>query len=137
MFDKSDNLYFIEMGPRNGGNMIPDLLLIATGEDMIAATVESAMGNEYKFNNAKNKNKCIATYVLHSSKDRYFQYIKFKNDIEDKIIKKVMYKKKGDPVQYFDGSNKAIGIIFLKFNNEEEMLKFMDNPAYWIEVILE
>lgn len=137
MFDKEDNLYFIEMGPRNGGNMIPDLLFMATGEDMIAATIESAMGNKYKFNNIENKDNFIATCVLHSDKDGYFQDLKFKNDMEKKIIKKVMYKKKGDPVEYFDGANKAIGIIFFKFDTQEEMLAFMNNPENWIEVLVE
>ena len=136
MFDKEDNLYFIEMGPRNGGNMIPDLLLMATGEDMIAATIESAMSNKYKFNKVDNKNKFIATFVLHSDKDGYLQDIKFKNGIEKNIVKKVMYKKKGDQVQYFDGANKAIGIIFFKFDTQEEMLKFMNSPENWIEVIV-
>lgn len=137
MVDKDDNLYFIEMGPRNGGNMIPDLLLMATGEDMIAATVESAMGNEYKFTHKTYEEKYLATYVLHSSRNGFFKNIKYKNCIEEKIIKKVIYKKKGDLVQYFDGANKAIGILFLKFNNQEEQLNFMNNPKNWIEVKIE
>ena len=136
MIDKDDNLYFIEMGPRNGGNMIPDLLLMATGEDMIAATVESAMGNQYKFKHNTYEDIYLSTYVLHSSKNGVFVDVKYKNDIEEKIIKKVMYKKKSDLVQCFDGANKAIGILFLKFNNQEEQLNFMNNPENWIEVIV-
>ena len=34
MIDKNDNLYFIEIGPRNGRNMIPTFLMAT--EDMIA-----------------------------------------------------------------------------------------------------
>lgn len=137
MIDKNDNLYFIEMGPRNGGNMIPDLLLMATGEDMIAATVESAMGNQYKFKHYIYKDIYLSTYVLHSSKNGYFDGIIYKNCIREKIIKKVLYKKKYDAVQYFDGANKAIGILFLKFNNQAEQLNFMNNPNDWIEVSVE
>ena len=136
MIDNDDNLYFIEMGPRNGGNMIPDLLLMATGEDMIAATVESTMGNEYKFTHKTYEEKYLSTYVLHSSKNGYFDDIKYKNGIKEKVFKKVIYKKRGDTVQYFDGANKAIGILFLKFNNQEEQLNFMNNPENWIEVIV-
>lgn len=137
MIDKNDKLYFIEMGPRNGGNMIPDLLYMATGEDMIAATIESAMGNEYKFKNSINEDKFISTYVLHTDKDGSFIDIKYKNSIEDKIIRKVIYKKKGEAVEYFDGANKAIGILFLKFETQEEQMDFVSNPEKWIEVIVE
>ena len=45
MFDNKDKLYLIEMGPRNGGNMIPDLLKMITGVDLIEATIETAIGN--------------------------------------------------------------------------------------------
>lgn len=137
MIDKNDKLYFIEMGPRNGGNMIPDLLLMATGEDMIAATVESAMGNKYRFKNNISEDKFVSTYVLHTDKDGSFIDIIYKDSIEERIIKKVIYKKKGDPVQYFDGANKAIGILFLKFETQEEQTEFVSNPEKWIEVIVE
>mgnify|MGYP006372660751 CR=1 FL=1 len=82
MIDKNDNLYFIEMGPRNGGNMIRDLLLMATGEDMIAATVESAMGNEFIFKNSVFQDKYVSTYVLHSDKDGVFVDVDYKNGID-------------------------------------------------------
>lgn len=137
MIDKNDNLYFIEMGPRNGGNMIPDLLQMATGEDMIAATVESAMGNEFKFENSSCEDRYVSTYVLHSDKDGVFVDIDYKNGIENKITKKVIYKKKGDAVQYFDGANKAVGIVFLEFDTQEEQMEFICNPEKWIEVRVE
>ena len=49
MIDNNDNLYFIEMDPRNG-EYDPRPLLMATGEDMIAATVESAVGMNLNLN---------------------------------------------------------------------------------------
>jgi len=136
MFDKNDNIYLIEIGPRNGGNMIPDLLLMATGENMIAATVEFALGNEYIFKQHSSKTSFLATHVLHSSKNGFFVDVKYKNDIEKKIIKKIMYKKKGDRVYYFDGANKAIGILFFKFDTQEELMDVMNNSEKWIKVIV-
>jgi len=136
MIDKNDNLYFIEMGPRNGGNMIPDLLHMATGEDMIAATVESAIGNEYKFENKISNETYVSTLVIHSDEEGLFDELQYKNGIEDKILKEVIYKKKGDRVQYFDGANKAIGIVFLKFITQEEQMIFTKNSENWIEVII-
>ena len=137
MVDKNDRVFLIEMGPRNGGNMIPDLLKIINNVDLIGATVETAIGNNSLVLEAKTNNGFYATHNIHTEKNGSFVDIKYKNSIEDKIIKKVIYKKKGDTVQYFDGANKAIGILFLKFETQEEQMDFVSNPEKWIEVIVE
>jgi biotin carboxylase len=137
MVDKNDKVFLIEMGPRNGGNMIPDLLKIINDVDLIRATVETAIGNNKIDLEAEKNNSFYATHNIHTDKNSSFIDINYKNNIEDKIIKKVIYKKKGDPVQYFDGANKAIGILFLKFETQEEQMDFVSNPEKWIEVIVE
>lgn len=137
MIDNRDKVYLIEMGPRNGGNMIPDLLQMITGVDLVAATVDAAMGKNNIDLSYVEPESYYATHVLHTAKDGTFVGISFHGGIEEKIIKKVIYKKKGDPVQYFDGANKAIGIIFLKFIALEEMLDVMAHPERWIKVLVE
>lgn len=137
MVDKNDNVFLIEMGPRNGGNMIPDLLKIINNVDLIGATVEMAIGNNKLFLESETNDGFYATHNIHTDKNGSFIDINYKNNIEDKIIKKVIYKEKCDSVQYFDGANKAIGILFLKFETQEEQMDFVSNPEKWIEVIVE
>lgn len=137
MIDEQDRVFLIEMGPRNGGNMIPDLLKMINGVDLIGATVETAIGNSNFILSFEDNEGFYATHNIHSDKNGYFMDIKFKNEIKEKIIKKVIYKKKGDFVQYFDGANKAIGILFFKFKTEKEQMDFLNNPEKWIEVIVE
>lgn len=137
MFDNKDKLYLIEMGPRNGGNMIPDLLQMITGVDLIAATVEAAMGNDTMKFNYDKKEVFFATHNLHTSYNRVFKGIEFNKDLEEKIIKKVIYKKEGDMVHFFDGANKAIGIIFMKFSSLDEMLNITDNINKLISIKVE
>lgn len=117
IFDQNDDLYFIEMGPRNGGNMIPDFLSIISGKNMIVATIQCAMGN-YDVDITFDKKECYyASYNLHTNKNGKYQGIYFHKEIDQYIIRKEIYISKGDQVYYFDGANKAIGIIFMKFNN--------------------
>jgi hypothetical protein len=107
-----------------------------SGVDLIGATVEAAMGNNnIDFNYAK-KEYYYATHNLHTSKNGVFKDVVFDEEIEKRIIKKVIYKEKGDPVQFFDGANKAIGIVFLKFDSIEEMLDMMDHSDNWIQIIV-
>lgn len=137
MVDKNDRVFLIEMGPRNGGNMIPDLLKIINNVDLIKATVESTVGNKNLVLKAKSNNGFYSTHNIHTDKNGTFQSINYSKEIEGKIIKEVIYKEKGDSVQYFDAANKAIGILFLKFKTQEEQIEFMSNPEQWIEVIVE
>lgn len=137
MIDKQDRVFIVEMGPRNGGNMIPDLLYLITGVDLVGATIETAMGKkEFNFRVKKNQYS-FATYNLHSSKNGVFKKVNFHRNIEKNIIKKVIYKQDGDYVEYFDGANKAIGIVFLEFNSLEEMFDKMDHANEYIEILVE
>lgn len=137
MIDKNDRAFLIEMGPRNGGNMIPDLLKMVNNVDLIGASVEAAIGNNNFVLESKTNDSFYATYNIHSDKNAVFVDISYKNGIEDNIIKKVIYKEKGDSIEYFDGANKAIGIVFLKFDTQEEQMDFILNPNKSIEVIVE
>ena len=133
MFGENDKLYIIEIGPRNGGNMIPDIIRDATGVDMIKATVDSAIGKkvELESNNIKTN---FSTYVMHSGEAGILESISLSKELEDKITKRVDYKKTGDNIEFFDGANKALGILFLKFNDLDEEKYILENVNNMIEV---
>ncbi|MEK5079747.1 ATP-grasp domain-containing protein [Solibacillus sp. FSL W7-1436] len=137
MIDKNDFLYFIEIGPRNGGNMIPELLKYSTGINMIAATIETALGNTFNFELPNNHECYLSTYVIHTNKKGILKSLVYDDKVIKKIFKEVRYVHDGDEIGIFDGANKALGIIFLKFDSQKEQLEFMENPYKWINVILE
>ena len=134
---KEEKLYFIEMGPRNGGNMIPDLLSYISGKDLIKASVECAMGNNNVDIMFDNKETYFATHNLHSNKDGILKEITFSSKLEKYIIRKEIYKKSGEKIFYFDGANKALGIIFLRFQSLFEMQKILQNIEKNIIIALE
>ena len=65
-----------------------------------------------------------------------YQDIVFSDEIEKNIFRKELYKKAGDPVEYFDNAAKALGIIFLKFSSAEEMYDKMNHMKEYIKVVL-
>lgn len=134
MFDKNNNLYIVEIGPRNGGNMIPDLLYLATGVDLIGATVEAALGNFNFELNKSDKEEFYSTYVIHSNKSGILKNITFDEEINKNIINKVMYKNNLEEIEKFDGANKALGIIFLKYDSLEEEKFKMNNMSKFINI---
>ena len=115
--------YVLELGSRAGGNMIPVQLSDASGVDLVAANVLCAMGED-PGNLAWDSAECDgawATYVLHSGECGVFQGVEKSDEIAPHVYREVIYKQPGEPVEAFDGANKALGIEFLRFADEAEM----------------
>ena len=138
LLDKNHKVHFLELGPRAGGNMIPIQLSDAYGIDLVEANVKAAMGEVPSFLNKSLsvKSGCYMHYVLHSYNSGNFRGVSIDKSIEDKVYRKVIYKKEGDKIEYFDGAGKAIGIIFLHFNNEDEMEFFCRNHNSLVNIEL-
>jgi biotin carboxylase len=137
MYDNKGDLYIIEIAPRNGGNLIPELLNTVTGIDLIGALVDASVGIT-DINLRYNKpNSYYATYVLHSNRNGRLKEIKYGEGIKNNIIRKVIHIKNGEEVLEFDNAKKAIGILFLKFDSLEEEQEKLKNIKEYIDIVLE
>lgn len=138
ILDNNNDVHFLELGPRAGGNMIPVQLSDAFGIDLIKANVQAAMGIEPDFIKSpiEEKEGCFMHYVLHSYEDGVFQNVLIDKSIEPHIYRKVIYKKEGDLIEKFDGAGKAIGIVFLHFDNEKQMNQVSENMDSLVRIKL-
>lgn len=136
--DKDENIYLMEIGPRNGGNFIPQVIKYATGVDMIEYTIKAAMGedcNDIKISEPKGY---WSYYAVHSLKSGILKEIKIKEEVKkNNIVESHMNYKIGDKVPAFVGANGSLGVLIMKFNSMDEMLDMMDNSEEWIKVIVE
>lgn len=139
LLDKDDNVHFLELGPRAGGNMIPIQLSDAFGVDLVKANVQAAMGEipEFVGEPIEARSGCFMHYVLHSYKAGIFKGILIDKSVQNCVYREVIYKNEGDCVEVFDGAGKALGILFLHFNTIEEMTHFCDNHNNLIKVALQ
>lgn len=139
ILDKNDNVHFLELGPRAGGNMIPIQLGDAYGIDLVKANIQAAMGKKPEFLDkpVKSLPGCYLHYVLHSYEAGTFKGIEIAESIAKNVYRQVIYKQEGDPVEVFDGAGKALGIIFLHFDMVEQMGNFCNNHNSLIKNILE
>lgn len=136
IIDKDNNVWPIDIGPRSGGNMIPDLLGDIFGIDIVGMSIEAAMGNGVKCNIHEPKG-IFATHNLHSNKNGIYKNIIFSSEIEPYIYRKCLYKKPGDNVEYFDNAAKCLGIVFFKFPNENVMKNVLGRINEFIKVELQ
>lgn len=138
ILDKKDNVHFLELGPRAGGNMIPIQLSDAYGIDLVKANVQAAMGEKPEFLDkpVKAQHGCYMHYVLHSYETGTFKGIEIDKSISKNVYRQVLYKHEGNQVEVFDGAGKALGIIFLHFDTEKEMDYFCNNYNRLVKVVL-
>lgn len=134
--DKNNKVWPIDVGPRAGGNMIPDLLGMIFNVDVVEMAVLAAMGVQL---NCKMGIGTLfyATHNLHTNKNGIYKGIEFSEELEKRIVKKCLYKKDGDKVEFFDNAAKALGIIFLKFDSQEEMSSMLGNINEHYKVVVE
>lgn len=135
LIDKDDNVHFLEVGPRAGGNMIPIELSDAYGVDLIKANVAVAMGEKANLN-PQEPQDCYMTFVLHTHVDGIYKDVKYSSEIESYIYRKVHYKSQGDKVEAFDGAGKALGIVFMRFPDSTIMNEFERNIDRHIKILL-
>ena len=134
--DKNNKVWPIDVGPRAGGNMIPDLLGMIFGVDVVEMAVFAAMGREVEVT-VKEGVSYFATHNLHSNKSGTYRTIEFSEELERCIINKCLYKNEGDKVEYFDNAAKALGIIFMKFDDKKTAETTLSRIHDLYKVVLE
>lgn len=133
--DKDENVYLMEIGPRNGGNFIPQVIRYATGLDMIEYTIKAAMGERIDDIRLIEPKGFWSYYVIHSPKAGLLKEINIDESVKRRnIVESHMNYKLNDRIPAFTGANCSIGIMIMKFGSINEMLYMLDNSQQWINV---
>ena len=135
IIDKNNRVFPIDIGPRSGGNMIPDLLGLIFNCDVVEMCIKAAMGLNVKSKISEGK-PFFATLNLHSNHKGIFKNVEFSDEIEKYIIKKNIYKKTGDEVNYFANAANALGIIFFNFPNQDTMISMEEHMNEHIRIVI-
>ena len=137
IIDTDDNIYLIEIGARNGGNCIPEIIKCASNVDMIKMSVDACMGKEPKIHDRKEIDKFYTTYVIHSNKDGRFKRVNLHESISDYVLDIKLMVEEGGEVFKFNGSNCTVGVGLLEFPNLDVRDEMMENIEELIAVELE
>lgn len=135
--DKNGNIYILEIGPRSGGNLIPEVIKYSTGVDLIAYSIDGAMGKDCSNLKMTEPKGFFSSYILHAKEDGVVNSISIDNEVKPKIIKQNILVRSGEFVKKFNGSNNTLGTFILKFSSQEEMINLLDNMTDHIYINLE
>ena len=136
--DENKNVYLMEIGPRNGGNLIPQVTEYATGVDMVEYTIKAAMGESCSDLHMVEPEGYWSCYMIHSQERGILKEVWIDDDFKrNNIVEYEMQFEPGDEIEAFTGSNGTLGTMILKYQTREEMLEKMDHMENWVRVILE
>jgi len=136
VFNDNDELFFIEIGPRNGGCLIPEVIYKSTKMNLINVTVDASLGKISKKLKQLPTSGYWSSYMIHSIKNGILKNIKISDFLKKRIIEKNIWIKKNQRVFEYNGGDKIIGTLILKFENFEEMIQVMDNMENYIKINL-
>jgi biotin carboxylase len=133
-----DKIYLMEVGPRNGGNYIPELTAYATGVDMIDLSLSAALNRPIPQPSLKPVQGYWAYYSLHSNRPGRLKQIEMADDFRNKhLVEEHLTVRPGEPVQAYTGSNTGLGILLLRFDSMEQMLQAVEMPETWHQIVLD
>lgn len=115
--------YLMEVSPRAGGNRIAELQRIGTGIDLIDCEVRKAVGDNIIDIHAPRYDGFYVNDIIHSNCDGFFEGVQYNEIFKQKyFINDAIYPKIGDKIKAFKGANDAVGSVFLRFPNREELV---------------
>ncbi|WP_236548945.1 MULTISPECIES: acetyl-CoA carboxylase biotin carboxylase subunit family protein [Exiguobacterium] len=130
IFVKGEDVYLMDIGPRNGGNYIPQIIEQATGVDLVQATIDVALGMPVTLE-MKPVTVPSAYFIIGSQEKGQFMGVHFDEDACT-IRQANIYYNVGDVVPRFEGANQALGSLILEFEDVETMLRLVEHPERWL-----
>lgn len=131
---KDGKAYIMEVSPRGGGNRLSEMLLYATGVDLIKRSVQAALGDTVDPVPNWRYNGHWAEVILYSTEEGSFQELVIDETVKSNVKEKDLWVKEGDKIHAFNGANDAIGTIVLQFETTEKLEKVLSDYSRYFKV---
>jgi biotin carboxylase len=134
IINKEGRVCVLEIGPRNGGNLITDAIKESNGIDLAKYTIKAALGMDCSELHQKEAVEYISTYIVHSKNSGYYSGMLLDPEIEKDIIREKLFIEKGNSVIKFDNASFGIGAMIIRHKNIDEMCYRMDHMDEFIKI---
>jgi biotin carboxylase len=115
--DQADQIFFVEIGARNGGNLMPELAMMASGFNVAAANVNSSLGEEIDFDFVYPDKMYFTQVILGSHDNGKFDRINIPETFRVNLKKELIYCVRGDNVSIYKSSQDVLGVLLFSFEN--------------------
>ena len=138
IIDRHNRLFFLDAGPRNGGNMLPEFISMISNKDIVEATLRVAMGdmNNLDVELDGDFGGYWGLGVLHTNVAGKFNGISYSSLAKQSLIRENIQKEIGQEVRPFERCNDLVGLNFCNFKSKEDMDEVMCNMYQSMKVEL-
>lgn len=134
--DKAGNIYLMEVAPRSGGNDIPTVLSLATGNDIDGATLRAALGEAIPLTDAPCRGYWLG-YVVHSNHAGTYQGMWYSPAFRQAHLHRFTpYLNEGDAVSPYSGTHCSIGMLIARFDTRQQMEEAAHHPTRFFKPII-
>ena len=138
ILDKDDNVYILELGPRNGGSYIPQLIEYATGVSLIDYTILGSIGEDCSSLKMTDSHGFYSNYMIISTSSGKFKEIWFNENFKKENLLEVHCTYAvGDDVTAYQNTTHSLGTIIFKATSLDEMIDLTSNIENYYKVVLE
>lgn len=138
ILDKNDTPYVLELGPRNGGSYIPQLIQYATGVDMVEYTLKGALGEDCSGLKMTETKGFWSNYMIMSTVSGTFKEIWFDEKFKKENLLEVHCTyQPGDQVTAYQNTTHSLGTILFKAKSWDQMIKITRNIEKYYCIMVE
>ena len=135
ILDKNDTPYVLELGPRNGGSYIPQLIKYATGVDLIDYTIRSALGESCEELKMAPTRGVWSNYMILSKKSGAFRGLWFDEEFrQNNLLEVHCTAHPGDAVHAYQNTTHSLGTILFKADTVDQMVEITENIERYYRV---
>lgn len=124
--DQDGEPFVIEIGPRNGGNFIPQVLALWTGVDLTEASVKAAVDPNWRLPQKGREQGFFASYMLHRMHAGQFKKLGLDPQISPHVLRALVYARPGEDFEPFTDGGNAFGNLLLRFDSQDQMMDLME-----------
>lgn len=138
ILDENDTVYVLELGPRNGGSYIPQLIKYATGVDLVDYTIWGALGMDCSSLQMKETKGVFSNYMIYSITSGKFKGLWFDEQFKkNNLLDVYCTYHEGDKVTAYQNTTHSLGTILFKAGSIDEMIEITNNIENYYKVITE
>lgn len=132
-----DRLFFLDAGPRNGGNMLPVFYSRISGDDIIAGTIKTAMGDPWEHHQFDGAKDCVwYEHVLHATEQGTFDHVAYSPQVRAAMVFESVYVTPGEHVSPFLTSDRLLGLLMMRFDTRAQLDEVLADLPTHIRVVL-
>jgi biotin carboxylase len=127
-------VYLLDLGIRNGGNYLDDLIELSTGQDFTAAAIHAALGADYALERADAVPRPLVSYIFNSRVAGVFDRVTIAPAFEPCVRKLEIFASRGDRVDAYTRGDRGLGVVLLELASMAEALDLLPRLPDVIEV---